>query len=150
MCVIVFGDKEKDIPLKATREREELKRAKEILSAIVDDGEEIEEQIEEVFRLGRYVKHGARPMKIRFSTQTAASTVLSKTGKLSKIGNMKHIWIRRDMNEEERNKIRDLKDEAKTKNEERTRDQAETFVWKVVDLKLKKWWLKDTRKEKQQ
>ena len=150
MCVIVFGDKEKDIPLKATREREEVKRAKEIITAVVEDGEEVVEQMEEVYRLGHYVKNGARPMKIRFSTQVAANTVLARTGKLAKTEDMNHIWIRSDMNEEERSKLKELRGEARTKNEERTQEQAKSFVWRVVDLKLKKWWLKDSRKEKQQ
>ena len=150
MCVIVFGDKEKDIPIKAIRQGEELKRAKEILSAVVEEGQEIGEQIEEIYRLGKYLRNGARPLKIRFSTQTAASTVLARTGKLSKTENMKHIWIRRDMTEEERNSLKNLREEAKTKNEERTQDQAKSFVWRVVDQKLKKWWLKDTRAEELQ
>ena len=149
MCVIVFGDKEKDLPLKATRQREELKRAKEIIASVVEEGEDTMEQVEEVYRLGKYMRNGARPMRIRFSTQVAAATVLARTGKLAGIDNMKHIFIRSDMNEVERKKFKELKEEARTKNEERTQEQANRFVWRVVDLQLRRWYFKNTRAEEQ-
>ncbi len=54
------------------------------------------------------------------------------------------------MNEEERNKVKELKEEAKTKNEERTQEQAERYIWRVIDMKMRKWWLKNAEQEVRQ
>lgn len=149
MCVVVFGAKEKNIPMKINREKEEVLRAKEIISQVAE-GEEITEQIEEVHRIGKYEEGRERPMRIRFMTQTAAEHVLKRTGKLAKIEEMKKIWIRRDMNEEERNKLKELRVEAQTKNETRTQEQTKKFIWRVVDEKVRKWWLKDPTEGQQE
>ncbi len=140
MCVVVFWVKERNLPMKIARENE-VKRAKEI--------EEIVEQIEEVYRIGKYDENGTRPMKIRFTSQTAVEHVLQRTGKLTKIEEMKEIWIKRDMNEEERSKLKKLRVEAQSKNEERTQEQARRFVWKVVDMKVRKWCHKDATQDDQ-
>ena len=55
---------------------------------------------------------------------------------------MKDIWIRKDMNEDERKKIKELVAEAKAKNEERPPDEVNKFFWKVIDMRIRKWWLK--------
>ena len=57
---------------------------------------------------------------------------------------IKQVWIKRDMNEEERKKERELLAEAQTKNEERTEEQVENFYWRVVDQKVRKWWKNTT------
>ncbi len=148
MCLMVFGDKEKTISNKVLREREELQRAKEIIGKIV--GDETDIQIEEVYRIGKYSEGGKRPMKIRLNTQAAAEYILRRTSLLRKIEGMKDIYIRREMNEEERNKVKELKEEAKTKNEERTQEQAERYMWRVIDMKMRKWWLKNAEQEVRQ
>ncbi len=51
---------------------------------------------------------------------------------------MKEIWIKSDINEEERNKLKELRVEAQSKNWERTQEQARRFTWKVVDMKVRK------------
>ena len=145
MCVVIFGDKEKNIPNRVIREREELKRAKEILGKVMEEEEDENRDIhiEEIHRIGKYT----RPMKIRLNSQAAAEFILKRTGLLRKAEGMKDIYIRREMNEEERNKVKELKEEAKAKHEERTKEQAEKFIWRVVDMKIRKWWLKDARQE---
>ncbi len=137
MCVVVFGVKEKNQPMKIARKKEEAKRAKEITAEVVG-GEEIVEQTEEVYRIGKYNENGIRPMKIRLVSQTAAEHVLQRTGKLAKVEGMKEIWIKRDMNEEEKSKLKELRVEAQSKNEERIQEQARRFTWKVVDMKVRK------------
>ena len=141
MSVVVFGAKEKNLPMKTTREKEEMKMAKDIITKVAED-DGIVQQIEEVYRLGKYDSNKTRPMKIRFTTQTAAECVLERTSKLAKVDDMKDIWIRRDMNEDERKKIKELVAEAKAKNEERTPDEVNKFFWKVIDMRIRKWWLK--------
>lgn len=54
MCVVVSGDKEKNLPMRAAREREEVKRAKKIIAQMTEEREGIIEQIEEVHRIGKY------------------------------------------------------------------------------------------------
>ena len=151
MCVVIFGDKEKNIPNRVVREKEELKRAKEILGKVMEEDDENRGiHIEEVHRIGKYTVEGKRPMKIRLNNQVAAEYILKRTGLLRKAEDMKDIYIRREMNEEERSKVKELKEEAKAKNEERTQGQAEKFIWRVVDMKIRKWWLKDARQENNQ
>ncbi len=58
-------------------------------------GEGIVEQIEEVYRIGKYEENGTRSMKIRFMSQTAEEHVLQRTGKLGKVEGMKEIWIKK-------------------------------------------------------
>ncbi len=41
-------------------------------------------------------------MKIRFMSQKAAKHVLQRTGILAKVEGMRKMWIKRDMNKEER------------------------------------------------
>lgn len=62
-----------------------------------------------------YFSGGNRPIKVRFSTQTAAEYVLRKTRLSSKAKGIKEIYIRRNMNKEERNKGKDLREETKVK-----------------------------------
>ena len=45
-------------------------------------------------------------VKARFTTQMAAKHVLERTEKLTKVKEIKEIWVRGDMNEKERNKVR--------------------------------------------
>ena len=89
-------------------------------------------------------------MKVRLNNQAAEEFILKRTGLLKKAEGMNNIYIRREMNEEERSKVKELREEAKAKNEERTKEQAEKFIWRVVDMKIRKWWLKDTTQENSQ
>ena len=44
---------------------------------------------------------------------------------------------------EEREKERDLRDEAKEKNERRTETGKKKFYWRVLDMKLRKWYIRE-------
>ena len=63
--------KEKVIPIRIKREKEETKSINEIRKQLNDDDEDIkfEEEIEEVMRLGPYIG-GARPIKLRLLART--------------------------------------------------------------------------------
>ena len=63
-----------------------------------EDGEALEEEIDEIQRLGRYTEGGKRPIRIKFKSQTAATDVLQRTGKLKEIEEYKEVWIKRDLN----------------------------------------------------
>ena len=49
------------------------------------------------------------------------------------------------MNLEEREKERELRNEAREKNEMRTETEKEKFFWRVLDMKLRKWFIKGRR-----
>ena len=50
----------------------------------------------------------------------------------------KKIYIRRDLNEEERKELMELKREVKSKNKMRTEVQQKSFYWMVIDMKIQK------------
>ena len=54
----------------------------------------------------------------------------------------KKVWIRKDMNKEEREEENELKKSAKEKNEARTEMEKRKFYWRVIDLRLRKWYRK--------
>ncbi|MPC56472.1 hypothetical protein E2C01_050432 [Portunus trituberculatus] len=47
----------------------------------------------------------------------------------------------RDMDLEEREKEKVLRNEAKEKNKKRTEIKKKTFYWRALDMRLKKWYL---------
>lgn len=63
--------------------------------------EEIQGETEEVFRLGKYVEGGAHPLKVKFQMQATVNKTLFRTYKLAGIEDLKNVWIRHDVNEEE-------------------------------------------------
>ena len=46
---------------------------------------------------------------------------------------------------EEREKERELRNEAREKNKMRTETEKEKFFWRVLDMKLRKWFIKGRR-----
>ena len=141
-CVIVFGLKERVQPVTTTREREELVLAKEVVASVKEVNSEIEEEVEEVYRLGRYKEGGERPMKIKFRSQTVVNEIINRTWKLSENEKFKKVWIRRDLNEEERKKMSELYMEAKQKNDQRKEEEMLKFYWRVKDSRLRKWYVR--------
>ena len=44
---------------------------REIITTVLDDGQGLEREIEEVFRLGKYKEGGKRPQKVRMRSKLA-------------------------------------------------------------------------------
>ena len=141
--VIIFGAKEKKIPMKHMREREEKDLVNNIVAVVQDDDQELDREIDEVHRIGRYREGVARPIKVVMKSQTAVEQIIMRTGKLAVNKDFKDIWIKRDMNEEERVKEKELREEAKEKNDKRTEIEKKTFYWRVLDMRLRKWYIQD-------
>lgn len=142
-CVVVFGLKEEALPIRSVREQHERKVAEEVVQTIDEEqegGSKISEEIEEVFRLGKYEVNKSRPLKIRLRSQVAAEELVAKSWKLATKEGYKAVWIRRDLNEEERGKIKELWNEAKEKNMNRSETEKKSFYWRVMDMKLRKWY----------
>ena len=139
--VVVFGMVEEHTPMINEREKKEKKCVVDLFD-VLKENSELSEEIEEFRRLGKYQEGGHRPIKIRLRSQIAAEEVLSRAKLLARTDKYKKVWIKRDMNKEEREAERELKQVASEKNEERTEMEKKRFYWKVIDMKLRKWYLK--------
>ncbi len=49
--------------------------------------------------------------------------------------------MKRDINEQDRAKIKELLNEAKEKKNA-TRTETEEFYWRVIDMKIRKWYVR--------
>ncbi|XP_076045683.1 uncharacterized protein LOC143027921 isoform X1 [Oratosquilla oratoria] len=101
-CMIILGIEEKYNLNRTTRINEEKEKVSSLLELIQEDEPEIMKQIEEMYRLGKYSTDKTRPIKIKFRSQTTAENILAKTGKLAASEQYKKVWIKREMNKEER------------------------------------------------
>ncbi|MPC42099.1 hypothetical protein E2C01_035713 [Portunus trituberculatus] len=125
-------------PNKFMKEREERELAKTIIKQVQDSTQELEQEVEEVIRLGRYNEGGRRPMKVRMRSQVAMEEIMTRKGKLADDVEHKDVWIKRDINLEERKKGKVLRNEAKEKNKKRTEIEKKNLYWRVLDMRLKK------------
>ena len=91
-------------------------------------------------RLGPYIEGDIRPIKLRLKTQTSTEKILVRTYKLRDIAEYKDVFIKKNMNEEERQQFKELKEEAKQKNDERTTEEKTKFFWRVKN-KIMKWYI---------
>ncbi|MPC09221.1 hypothetical protein E2C01_001823 [Portunus trituberculatus] len=64
---------------------------------------------------GRYSEGGRKPMKVRMRIQVAVEEIMARKGKQADDTEHKDIWIKRDINLEEREKEKVLRSEAKEK-----------------------------------
>ncbi|MPC89794.1 hypothetical protein E2C01_084754 [Portunus trituberculatus] len=78
-------------------------------------------------------------MKVKMRSQVAVEEIMATKGKLAHDVEHKDIWIKRDMNLEERKKEKVLRSEAKKK-------KKKNFYWRVLDMRLKKWYLRKREK----
>ena len=140
-CVVMYGIKEEKEPIREKREKEQKKIVEEVVRNIQGEDNDSVNETEEVHRLGKYKEGGVRPLKVKFRAQITAMEVISYAWKLDKIDEYKNIWIKMDMNEEERLRINELIKEAKEKNKNRTEEAKMKFYWKVKDERLRKWYL---------
>ena len=137
-CVMVFGVAEEKVLNKNERESKEKEKIKNILEAVTEEGNQAMNMVEEFHRIGKFEEQRDRPLKIKFATQVQAEEVLSGSWRLSGKEEFKNVWINRDLDEEERNKVKELVKEAKQKNDMRTEEEKEKFYWKVRDLRVRK------------
>ncbi len=141
-CLMFFGDTEKHTVIRKDREETDMTFTHHVLDALDEEGKEWRCDIEDVMRVGKYIQGKSRPIKIQFKSKRTVEDILTVTWKLSKMEELKHIVIRRDLDKEERDAIKKLQDEAKTKNEERSEVEREQFFWRVWEMKMKKWYIK--------
>ena len=61
-CVVVYGIEERAQPIRHIREKEERKIVKDVITVVQEDEEDLKEEIEEVYRLGKYQEGRSRPI----------------------------------------------------------------------------------------
>ncbi|MPC57588.1 hypothetical protein E2C01_051571 [Portunus trituberculatus] len=113
-----------------------------VIKRVQDSTQEFDQEVEKVIRLGRYSEGGRRPMKVRMRSQVTVQEIMARKVKLADDVQHKDIWIKRDMNLEEREKEKVPRSEAKKKNKKRTEIEKKNFDWRVLDRRLKKWYLR--------
>ena len=76
--------------------------------------------------------------------------ILARSGKLAENSEYKKIWIKKDMNREEREREREVREEAKEKNDRRTESEKQKFYWRILDMKLRRWYYREQLEVQQQ
>ena len=146
--VIVFGAKENNITYKPKREKVELKMVKDLLKHLNDeDRQNLEDDVEEIHRMGPYKKEGTRPIKVLFKSQQTTEEVLYRTTKLREVEGCKDIYIKKNRNEDERKRHSELVSQAEVLNNERSETEKNTFFWKVLGDRVRKWYIKKREEE---
>ena len=77
-AIVIHGLKEQFIPIRHKREKKDKALVEEDLVKVQEDEDSLVNEIEEVFRLGKYSNDKNRPLKIRFKSQSAAEEVVAK------------------------------------------------------------------------
>lgn len=137
-CLVMFGLPEEKILNKSDREEKEREKVKEVLVTATDDEELTGINVEDIFRIGKFEENKSRPVKVRFTTQSMAEEILSGSWRLAGKEELKNVWINKDLDEGERQKVRQLVEEAKKKNDIRTEEEKLTFYWRVRDWQVRK------------
>ncbi|MPC51007.1 hypothetical protein E2C01_044844 [Portunus trituberculatus] len=65
------------------REHEERELAKTIIKQVQDSTEELDQEVEEVIRLGRFSERSNKPMKVRMRSQVVVEEIMIRKGKLA-------------------------------------------------------------------
>ena len=134
------GLKEDNIRNWQERRRMEEERIKNLLNKISEE-EDVSGEIEDYMRLGKYEEGKSRPIKITLKSQVIAERLISMSWKLKDTQETRMIYVRRNMTQEERDKMRELITEVKLRNEARSEDDKTKFFWKVRNEKVWKWWI---------
>jgi len=147
-CIILFGIKEEKISDKAERSRYEENKIRNVLDKLGEDVSEwLNHEMIEFNRLGKYEDGKDRPIKLKMNTQAAADLMLFRSWKLHGHEELRRVFIRRNMSEEEREKLKEMLTEAKHRNDERSEEEKEQFFWRVRNERMVKWWIRDDRRD---
>ena len=142
--VIIFGLKEEKIVRREQRERKEKESIKKVVEIVTEgDSTETLRAVEEFHRLGKFEENKYRPLKIKFATQVQAEEMINGAWRLAQVEECRNVWINRDLDEDERVQMKELVQEAKQKNRERSEEEKMQFYWKVRDWKLRKWYVRN-------
>ena len=125
-CVVVSGLKEDNIRNWQERKIKEEEKINTMLNKISEE-ENAFGEVEEYMRLGKYEEGKSRAMKITLKSQVAAEHVLRNAWKLKNSQETNMIYVRRNMSQEERTKMREMVTEVRERNEARTEEEKKFF-----------------------
>ena len=141
--VLIFGAKENNITYRPKREKMEMKMVRDLLKNLNDeDRQNLEEEVEEVHRMGPYREGGKRPIKVLLKSQQVAEEVLYRTTKLREVEGCRNIYIKKNRNEEERKRHSELVEQARALNDERSEEEKNAFFWRVMGDQVRKWYMR--------
>lgn len=127
-CFVIFGLKEKVNRVKFNRDKEDKELARNVIRKVQDDNQQLEVEIEEINRMGKYNEGGKRPLKVKMRSQATVEEILARAGKLAGDEEYKDVWLKRDMSQEEREREKNLRSEARLKNDQRTEQRKRYFT----------------------
>ncbi|MPC64865.1 hypothetical protein E2C01_058987 [Portunus trituberculatus] len=73
---------------------EERELAKTIIKKVQDSMQELDQEVEEVIRLGRYSEGCRRPINVRMRSQVVVEEIMARKGKLADDTEHKDVWIK--------------------------------------------------------
>ena len=100
--MVIYGIQEKKNPNKYGREREEKELVRKVIQKVQDDTQNLEKEVEETYRIGKYREGNIRPLKVRMRSQVTVEEITARANRLAQSERYKEIWIKREMNLEER------------------------------------------------
>ena len=140
--IIISGIPEPNIESAVKRQDHLKKEIGKIFDAIKDPEDKWMEEVLDIKRLGKYITEkgtsNKRPVKVRFDQERTAREVIALAKKLSKVEEMKGIYINKDLSASERIKLRELRGKAREENESRSEEQARNYFFAVRRGKVMK------------
>lgn len=85
-------------------------------------------------------------MRVQLRSKGIAEEVMSYSWRLNS-GPMRHIRLRKDLNVEQRQKIKELQSKADNENSKLSEEDKKKFFWRVKDGKLRKWFISTRKRE---
>ena len=143
--VIIIGKTEEEVNNRIMRDKTELSNIMNIVHKVSKDI--TEKDIEEFHRVGKYESGKHRPIKVTFQSANTMEEVIRNAKNLKDEEEMKNIWVKRCLNKEDRETLKDKIEEAKQKNEARSEEDKSLFFFKVVGLQVRKWYINKRDKE---
>ena len=140
-CIMIIGDIEGHQEVRYERVKERKARVIEILKKMSDGNDSWFGEITGVRRLGRYVKNTSRPIRVEFNSRKVAKEVLGCSWRLRFVADHEKIFLRQDLNKEEREKLGYMLQDVKVRNDQRSEEQKEMFFWRVRNMRIRKWFI---------
>ena len=131
--IIAFSVEEKEEKNLRTRLANEREMVTKILKAMDQEWEE--QGLIGHRRIGKFTPGKPRPLKITLSTNQQATNFIQKAKMLKEHTQLKEVGIRQNLCKADREILRASVQEMKSKNNERTAEERETFFWSIRNLK---------------
>ena len=137
-----MGQKEEEINNRIIRDKTELGNIMHTINKISQDV--TEKDIEEFQRVGKYENGKHRFIEVTFQSANTMEEVMRNDGNLKDEEEIKNIWIRRCLDKDDREPLKEKTVEAKQKNEAKSEEAESIFFLKAVGLQVRKWYINKT------